>query len=77
MWYAPNTEWKIGLVGLGLVQTANGMNDRIMMLPSNASDFANHDPKTLMLDFVNPTGPDAIGNYTPCKRRSGQQWKYY
>jgi hypothetical protein len=33
------------------------------MLPSNASDFANNDPKTLTLDFVNPTGPDSIGNY--------------
>jgi len=33
------------------------------MLPSNASDFANNDSKTLTLDFVNPTGPDAIGNY--------------
>jgi len=30
------------------------------MLPSNASDFANNDPKTLTLDFVNPTGPDSI-----------------
>ena len=46
--------------GLGLIQTAN---DGIIMLPSNASDFANNDPKTLTLDFVNPTGPDAIGNY--------------
>jgi hypothetical protein len=52
-----------GIPGLGLVQTANGSNDRIIMLPSNASDFANNDPKTLMLDFVNPTGPDIIGNY--------------
>jgi hypothetical protein len=31
------------------------------MVPSNASDFANNDPKTLSLDFVNPTGPDIIG----------------
>ncbi|MGB7955530.1 MAG: hypothetical protein WCF23_16255, partial [Candidatus Nitrosopolaris sp.] len=33
------------------------------MLPSNASNFASNDPKTVTLDFVNPTGPDAIGNY--------------
>jgi hypothetical protein len=39
--------------------TASGM----IMLPSSARDFANNDPKTLTLDFVNPTGPDAIGNY--------------
>jgi hypothetical protein len=32
------------------------------MLPSNASDFVNNDPKILILDFVNPTGPDSIGN---------------
>jgi hypothetical protein len=51
-----------GIPGLGLVQTANG-SDRIIMLPSNASDFANNDPKTLSLDFVNPIGPDIIGNY--------------
>ena len=44
------------------MQTANA-SDRIIMLPSNASDFANNDPKTLTLDFVNPTGPDSIGNY--------------
>jgi hypothetical protein len=51
-----------GIPGLGLVQTANA-SDRIIMLPSNASDFANNDPRTLTLDFVNPTGPDSIGNY--------------
>jgi hypothetical protein len=51
-----------GIPGLGLVQTANA-GDRIIMLPSNASDFANNDPRTLTLDFVNPTGPDSIGNY--------------
>ncbi|MGB6671282.1 MAG: FxLYD domain-containing protein [Candidatus Nitrosopolaris sp.] len=51
-----------GIPGLGLVQTANA-SDRIKMMPSNASDFANNDPKTLTLDFVNPTGPDSIGNY--------------
>ena len=51
-----------GIPGLGLVQTAN-TSDRIIMLPSNASDFANNDPRTLTLDFVNPTGPDSIGNY--------------
>ncbi|MDQ6668721.1 MAG: hypothetical protein M3Y53_10940 [Thermoproteota archaeon] len=52
------------------------MNDRIIIiLPSNASDFVNNDPKTLMLDFVNPTGPDAIGNYHV--KESGQQWRYY
>ncbi|MFZ0514761.1 MAG: hypothetical protein WAM14_24370 [Candidatus Nitrosopolaris sp.] len=39
-----------GIPGLGLVQTEN---DRIIMLPPNAGDFANNDPKTLMLDFVN------------------------
>jgi len=50
----------IGSPGLGIIQTAS---DRIVMLPSNASDFANNDPKTLTLDFVNPTGPDSIGNY--------------
>ncbi|MDQ6862234.1 MAG: hypothetical protein M3044_00270 [Thermoproteota archaeon] len=50
----------VGSPGLGIIQTAS---DRIVMLPSNASDFANNDPKTLMLDFANPTGPDAIGNY--------------
>lgn len=33
------------------------------MVPSNASDFANNDPKTLTSDFVNPPGPDSIGNY--------------
>ena len=33
------------------------------MLRSNASDFANNDRRTLTLDFVNPTGPDSIGNY--------------
>jgi hypothetical protein len=42
----------------GLVQTSG-----IVMLPSTATDFANNDPKTLTLDFVNPTGPDSIGNY--------------
>ena len=52
-----------GIPGLGLVQTANGSNDKIIMLTSNASDFANDNPKTLTLDFVNPTGPDSIGNY--------------
>jgi len=51
-----------GIPGLGQVQTANA-SDRIIMLPSNASDFANNDPRTLTLDFVNPTGPDTIGNY--------------
>ena len=51
-----------GIPGLGLVQTANA-SDRIIMLPSNASDFANNDPKTLTLDLINPTGPDIIGNY--------------
>jgi len=51
-----------GIPGLGLVQTANS-SDRIIMLPSNASDFAYNDPRTLTLDFVNPTGPDSIGNY--------------
>jgi hypothetical protein len=50
----------VGSPGLGIIQTAS---DRIVMLPSNASDFANNDPKTLTLDFANPTGPDAIGNY--------------
>ena len=50
----------IGSPGLGIIQTAS---DRIIMLPSNASDFANNDPKTLTLEFVNPTGPDSIGNY--------------
>lgn len=35
----------------------------MVVLPSTARDFANNDPRTLMLDFVNPTGPDAIGNY--------------
>jgi hypothetical protein len=50
-----------GIPGLGVVQTASG--DRIIILPSNASDFANNDSKTLTLDFVNPTGPDSIGNY--------------
>lgn len=35
----------------------------MVMLPSTARDFANNDSKTLTLDFVNPTGPDAIGNY--------------
>jgi len=50
----------IGSPGLGIIQTAS---DNIVMLPSNASDFANNDPKTVTLDFVNPTGPDAIGNY--------------
>jgi len=52
-----------GIPGLGVVQTATASSDRIIMLPSNASDFANNDPKTLTLDFVNPTGPDPIGNY--------------
>jgi hypothetical protein len=52
----------IGSPGLGIIQTVNA-SDRIIMLPSNASDFANNDPKTLTLDFVNPTGPDSIGNY--------------
>jgi hypothetical protein len=33
------------------------------MLPSTARDFANNNPKTIILDFVNPTGPDSIGNY--------------
>ena len=50
----------IGSPGLGIIQTAS---DRIIMLPSNASDFANNDPKTLTLDFVNPTVPDIIGKY--------------
>ncbi|PWU82633.1 MAG: hypothetical protein DLM72_00730 [Candidatus Nitrosopolaris wilkensis] len=50
----------IGSPGLGIIQTAS---DRIVMLPSNASDFANNDPKTLTLDFVNPIGPDSVGNY--------------
>jgi len=50
----------VGSPGLGIIQTAS---DNIVMLPSNASDFANNDPKTVTLDFVNPTGPDAIGNY--------------
>ena len=50
----------VGSPGLGIIQTAS---DRIVILPSNASDFANNDPKTLTLDFVNPTGPDSIGNY--------------
>jgi hypothetical protein len=50
----------IGSPGLGIIQTAS---DKIVMLPSNASDFANNDPKTLTLDFVNPTEPDSIGNY--------------
>jgi hypothetical protein len=50
----------IGSPGLGIIQTAS---DSIVMLPSNASDFANNGPKTLTLDFVNPTGPDSIGNY--------------
>ena len=48
--------------GLGIIQTENA-RDRIIILPSNASDFANNYPKTLTLDFVNPTGPDSIGNY--------------
>jgi hypothetical protein len=52
-----------GIPGLGLVQTTNASSDRIIMLPSNASDFANYDPKTLTLDFVNPTVPDIIGKY--------------
>ncbi|PWU82437.1 MAG: hypothetical protein DLM72_01920 [Candidatus Nitrosopolaris wilkensis] len=52
-----------GIPGLGLMQTTNPSNDRIIMLPSNASDFANNDSKTLTLDFINPTGPDSIGNY--------------
>ena len=46
-----------------LVQAANGSNDKIIMLPSNARDFASNDPKTLTLDCVNPTGPDSIRNY--------------
>ena len=50
----------IGSPGLGIIQTTS---DRIVMLQSNASDLANNDSKTLTLDFVNPTGPDAIGNY--------------
>jgi hypothetical protein len=50
----------VGSPGLGIIQTAS---DRIVILPSNANDFANNDPKTLTLDFVNPTGPDSIGNY--------------
>jgi hypothetical protein len=52
-----------GIPGLGIVQAPNVDSDSIIMLPSNASDFANNDPKTLTLDFVNPTGPDSIGNY--------------
>jgi hypothetical protein len=52
----------IGSPGLGIIQTVNA-SDRIIMLPSNASDFANNDSRTLSLDFVNPTGPDSIGNY--------------
>ena len=50
----------IGSPVLGIIQTAS---DRIVMLPSNASDFANNDLKTLTLDFVNPTGPDELANY--------------
>ena len=50
----------VGSPGLGIIQTAS---DRIVILPYNASDFANNDSRTLTLDFVNPTGPDLIGNY--------------
>ena len=41
-----------------LQEKSRSITDAILMLPSTARDFLNKDPKTLALDFVNPTGLD-------------------